>query len=141
MRVEESGVKLMSLSESRLMVMILAGFWEAGWPATRIVGAVLGLVSVGLLLTARVQLGKSFAVGAEAKELVTTGLYSRIRSPMYVFVDCLLLSAALFFQTWWLVLIAVVLASVQWVRSGVEAKVLEAAFGEKYRAYRRSTWF
>jgi len=44
--------------------------------------AVFGLAGV---LAARYTLGRSFSVTAKATELVTTGVYSRIRNPIYVF--------------------------------------------------------
>ena len=47
------------------------------------------------LFIARLQLGKSFAVNPQAKELVTHGLYSKIRNPMYLFSGLLVLSFAL----------------------------------------------
>ena len=36
-------------------------------------------------MLARHQLGDSFAVRAEAKKLVTHGIYSKIRNPIYIF--------------------------------------------------------
>jgi hypothetical protein len=51
----------------------------------RYIGTVLALVGVSLIGIARFQLGKSFAIKAEAHELVTRGLYSKIRNPIYVF--------------------------------------------------------
>jgi protein-S-isoprenylcysteine O-methyltransferase Ste14 len=39
----------------------------------------------------------------------------------------------------WILL--VVLVAIQVVRAGREARVLEAKFGEEYRAYRKQTWF
>jgi protein-S-isoprenylcysteine O-methyltransferase Ste14 len=39
----------------------------------------------------------------------------------------------------WIVL--VVIAVMQSIRAHREAKVLEAAFGDAYREYRRKTWF
>jgi protein-S-isoprenylcysteine O-methyltransferase Ste14 len=38
-----------------------------------------------LLFTARWQLGRSFSVTPQARELVTQGVYSKIRNPIYVF--------------------------------------------------------
>jgi protein-S-isoprenylcysteine O-methyltransferase Ste14 len=35
----------------------------------------------------------------------------------------------------------VVLVAIQIFRAGREARVLEARFGEEYRAYRKHTWF
>jgi protein-S-isoprenylcysteine O-methyltransferase Ste14 len=40
---------------------------------------------------------------------------------------------------WWLVLVAVVV--LQTLRARREARVLEVAFGDEYREYRRKTWF
>ena len=39
----------------------------------------------------------------------------------------------------WLLVLAI--AIMQALRAGAEAKVLEAAFGDAYREYRRKTWF
>jgi protein-S-isoprenylcysteine O-methyltransferase Ste14 len=41
----------------------------------------------------------------------------------------------------WLLLIVLVLAPMQVVRAKREASVLEAKFGDQYRAYQRRTWF
>jgi Phospholipid methyltransferase len=41
-------------------------------------------VGVGFIGLARYQLGRSFSVKTEAHELVTAGLYSKIRNPIYV---------------------------------------------------------
>ena len=48
-------------------------------------GAVIGLPSLALLVLARLELGSSFSVRPKAQTLVTHGLYSRIRNPIYVF--------------------------------------------------------
>jgi len=40
-----------------------------------------------------------------------------------------------------LLLLLVVVAIVQMIRARREAQVLEAAFGDAYREYRRKTWF
>ena len=52
----------------------------------RIAGAILAATGYILFVVARLQLGKSFSVSPQAKELFTHGLYSRIRNPIYVFV-------------------------------------------------------
>lgn len=59
--------------------------WGQPWTPMRIAGAVIGLPSVALLILARIQLGGSFSVGAKTQALITHGLYSRIRKPIYVF--------------------------------------------------------
>ena len=45
----------------------------------------LSVVCAALWLVARLQLGAAFSVRPEARQLVETGLYSRLRHPIYVF--------------------------------------------------------
>jgi len=104
-------------------------------------GIIIGLPSFVLMIVSRSQLGKSFSVMPEARALVTTGLYSRIQHPMYVFLDLFLVSVIVAFA-WPEVLWAwAILVIVQTVQGRREEKVLAAAFGADYEAYRRRTWF
>jgi protein-S-isoprenylcysteine O-methyltransferase Ste14 len=107
----------------------------------RHVGTVLVLVGIGFVAVARYRLGKSFSVKAEAHQLVMTGLYSKIRNPICVFGMVLITGVILVLQrpVLWLVLVAALVG--QTIRARREARVLEAAFGDAYREYRRKTWF
>ncbi len=111
------------------------------WNAMRYIGTVLAVVGITLVGVARYQLGKSFSVKPEAHELITHGLYSKIRNPIYVFGGVMLVGIFLVVQkpVLWIVLIVVAIA--QTVRARREAQVLETAFGDAYREYRRKTWF
>jgi len=122
-------------------IVVAAYSWHQPWPPMRVAGGVLGLVSLILLLMARYQLGRSFSIQAKARVLVTDGLYARIRNPIYVFGASFIVAASLFLPSWLLVVALVVLAPMQIIRARREAAVLEAAFGERYREYRRQTWF
>ncbi len=117
--------------------------WQAGaaWDPVRIVGLVIGTVGVALLLTARIQLGNAVSFGAEANKLVTTGLYSKFRNPVYVFGCLAILGIALYTEIWPLLLALVFVIPMQILRARNEAKVLEEAFGDEYRAYKAKTWF
>jgi protein-S-isoprenylcysteine O-methyltransferase Ste14 len=106
-----------------------------------LLGAFVALVSFVLLLVARVQLGKAFSVTPQAKGLVTTGLYSRFRHPMYLFVDLTLMGAALATGWWYLLVPLVILVPLQILNARREAKVLSEKFGTAYEEYRRGTWF
>ena len=115
--------------------------WTSPWNLQRYVGTVLAVLGISLIGVARYQLGKSFSVRAEAHHLVTTGVYSKISSPIYVFGIVMLLGLTLVLQvpTMWVFLLVVAVA--QTVRARREARVLDAAFGDAYRDYRRKTWF
>jgi protein-S-isoprenylcysteine O-methyltransferase Ste14 len=90
---------------------------------------------------ARFQLGKSLTVSAQAKQLVTRGLYSRIRNPIYVFGSCVVAGLILTVgRPVWLLVFAIIIPLQIW-RARKESHVLEAKFGEEYRRYRAATWF
>ena len=55
------------------------------WTGPRITGLAIAIPSFLLLALARIQLGRAFSLQAKASTLVTTGLYSRIRNPIYFF--------------------------------------------------------
>ncbi len=103
----------------------------------------IGIAVVGFTLwvLARVQLGKSFAIRAEARALVTTGLYSKIRHPIYFFAGVAFLGLFVAWGKLFPLIGFLAVYSTQLVRILREEKVLEDAFGEEYRRYKRSTWF
>jgi len=111
------------------------------WNLQRELGAALMLIGLGGIAVARVQLGRSFAVRAQAQVLVTRGLYSKIRNPIYVFGTVMLAGFLLILHQPLGWLFFVVMIVIQTLRARREAQVLEAAFGDAYRDYRRGTWF
>jgi protein-S-isoprenylcysteine O-methyltransferase Ste14 len=130
---------LQIVAVSALLWFVLTG--PGAWNVQRYVGTLLVLVGIGFIALARYQLGKSFSVKPEAHKLITTGLYSKIRNPIYVFGMVLIMGVILVLQrpALWLVLVVALIA--QTIRARREARVLEAAFGDAYREYRRKTWF
>jgi protein-S-isoprenylcysteine O-methyltransferase Ste14 len=126
-----------------LLVIIFVGvhFGSLPWTPTRIAGVVIGLPSLALLVLARLQLGGSFSVRPKAQALVTHGLYSRIRNPIYVFGALAIAGIFLYMNQPLYLWLFVVLMPLQIYRARQEGKVLEARFGEEYRQYRSRTWF
>ena len=124
-----------------VMPLFVMYFWGPPWTAPRIAGLAIGLPSFLLLALARVQLGKAFSVQAKASALVTSGLYSRIRNPIYVFGGLTFAGFILWINQPWLLLIFVVLIPMQVWRSRVEEQVLTKKFGEEYLEYKKTTWF
>lgn len=128
------------------IVLICALLWfvftmPGPWDLQRGFGTGMVVLGVGGIAFARYQLGRSFAIRAEAHKLVTHGVYSKIRNPIYVFGTALFAGFVLVIHRpiLWLFLVAIIV--MQTIRARREARVLEAAFGDDYREYRRHTWF
>ncbi|HEX9112054.1 MAG TPA: isoprenylcysteine carboxylmethyltransferase family protein [Terriglobales bacterium] len=111
--------------------------------AVRWIGLALSLIGLTGVTLARHTLGRSFSIRAKATELVTTGIYSRIRNPIYVsgviFIAGLIVMARR--PASWLVLGIIIVIPMQIIRARREARVLEVKFGDAYRQYRSRTWF
>jgi protein-S-isoprenylcysteine O-methyltransferase Ste14 len=128
------------------IVVVCALLWfvftmPGAWDLQRGLGSGLIMAGVGGIAAARYQLGKSFTLRAEAHKLMTHGVYSKIRNPIYVFGTVVTAGFVLLIHrpVLWLVLLAIIV--MQTLRARREAQVLEAAFGDAYREYRRKTWF
>lgn len=115
--------------------------WPGAWSMQRKIGTALIMVGICGIATARYQLGRSFAIKAEAHQLVTRGVYAKIRNPIYVFGVVLVSGLVVVVQKPILWVLVVVVIAGQTLRARREARVLEATFGDAYREYRRKTWF
>jgi protein-S-isoprenylcysteine O-methyltransferase Ste14 len=109
--------------------------------ALRDIGLCLAVFGLAGVIAARYSLGRSFSVMAKATELVTSGLYSRIRNPIYVFSWFFVIGVVMMMRFPLLYLVPIVLIPIQIARARNESRVLEEKFGEEYRRYRASTWF
>lgn len=120
-----------------LVLGIAAGLRNAVWLVT----LVLSVVCAMCWFVARRQLGVAFSVGPQARQLVATGFYAKLRHPIYVFgtMAFLLVLVALLGRP--VLLIWAVLIPIQVTRARREEADLAEAFGAEYKAYRRSTWF
>ena len=83
--------------------------------------AVFGYV---LFVVARLQLGASFSVSSKAKELVTHGLYAKIRNPIYVFVVVVWVGLIVPLHLYWLFVPFLAMLLMQVIRADREAKAL-----------------
>ena len=111
------------------------------WTARCIVGLSVMICATAALTIARLQLGNSFTIRPQANVLVTHGIYSRIRNPIYIF-SAIAIAGLLLYLNWlrlyWAFLI---LIPMQVFRARMESRVLEERFGEEYRRYKARTWF
>jgi protein-S-isoprenylcysteine O-methyltransferase Ste14 len=132
---------LVTIAPIPAFLFIAYAFAPAIWSAGQIAGGAIMLTSLAVLTIARVQLGNSFSVTAQATHLVTRGIYARIRNPIYVFSTLVFAGLFLYVDRPLLLLALIPIGFIQFVRAGREAKVLEQRFGDAYREYRARTWF
>jgi protein-S-isoprenylcysteine O-methyltransferase Ste14 len=101
----------------------------------------LSLVCAVMWFIARWQLGEAFSVTAQACHLVTQGLYSKFRHPIYIFGTLAFLFIVLALQGWPALFIWAIVILIQVTRVRREEQVLAETFGAEYTAYRSRTWF
>jgi protein-S-isoprenylcysteine O-methyltransferase Ste14 len=112
--------------------------WQ--WSARYITGMAIGAIGFVLWMVAREQLGASFTVTAQARKLVTTGLYSKFRHPIYYFGGVGFIG--LFIALGRIIPLVCFVAgyTFQLFRALKEESVLEQAFGDEFRRYKAATW-
>jgi protein-S-isoprenylcysteine O-methyltransferase Ste14 len=107
----------------------------------RVAGVIAIILGVGLLIWAKMAIGKMITnVAAIPDSLVTSGPYAYLRHPMYL--------GLIFINVgWWWVWAAVYsfyfgmfILVLFWVQAYLEEKlILDKQFGDQYAAYRRAT--
>lgn len=144
-------VALLAWSFAGLFPVPLA--WVAfGWPAWADyvpgvwqipAGVVVLVLAMALFQRTHRDLGRNWSVALEVREghvLVTTGVYARIRHPMYAAFWLWALAQALLLGNFVAGLAGLVgFGTLYAARVGREERLLEAAFGDAYRAYRART--
>ena len=133
--------KLVTFVPPIALAAIMFDLRDQPWDAMRWAGLVLVVFGLTFLTIARINLGNSFSVAAEARQLVTGGIYSRIRHPVYVFSFLVVGGLILYLHMPIFLLALIPLAAMQVRRARVEERVLQAAFGTAYDEYRQRTWF
>jgi protein-S-isoprenylcysteine O-methyltransferase Ste14 len=115
-------VLMLPKTPSRVAALVCVALW-----------AILTLWSIGLFRRART----SFIPVKPTTALVVSGPYQYTRNPMYVGFVCLYLGFALWFSSFWaLILLPVVIAVVQYYVIAREEQYLEQKFGEEYLKYK-----
>ena len=120
---------------------LLYAYAALPWTDLRILGLILAVAGLAGVAVARAQLGISFTLAPEARALVTHGIYSKIRNPVYVFSAIAIAGLLLYINRlnfFWIFLLIIPL---QVIRARIESRVLEDKFGDTYREYKSRTWF
>jgi protein-S-isoprenylcysteine O-methyltransferase Ste14 len=134
----------------RVWLPMVAGLLGLGWifhsvpepyGLPRLIGLVVAFIGLAGVILSRYTLGRSFSIAPKATALVTSGIYSRIRNPIYISGMIFLIGVVLIVERLKLLAVLLVLIPMQIIRARREAAVLEKKFGDAYREYRKRTWF
>lgn len=112
-------------------------------PSIRWWGVPFGLATIVMLVWVHKHLSRNFTGTVQIRpqgHLVTSGPYNYVRHPMYIAFQFLGISMFLLTANWFLaggffLIIAIVIV----VRTPIEERALEKAYGEEYRKYKART--
>jgi protein-S-isoprenylcysteine O-methyltransferase Ste14 len=103
-----------------------------------VISTLLIMIGNAGAVVALLQLGRSFSVMAETRQLVTTGPYRFVRHPLYLAEQIAIVGVFMQFASMWAVLLLAVQIGFQLRRMHNEELVLTTSFPE-YAAYKRTT--
>lgn len=110
----------------------------------QIIGFCLVLLGVGVCIKARKDIGihwsnaKDYQI-KKGQELVTHGIYTVIRHPIYVGVWLCAVGGELVAKSYLAIILGLVFGVVLYIQSKEEEKLLLVHFGEKYKTYLKKT--
>ncbi len=120
-------------------VSLPRGSWA---PVIVLTGAALVVVGLTFIVHARRELarhGQPTDPGLPTNKLVTTGVFSISRNPLYLGGVCLLAGMALVLNLWWsLVILLPAIAACHYLLIGPEERYLVARFDREYTQYTAS---
>lgn len=120
-------------------------FFITTWPEFlyihHLLGAIITLTAFILWIIARIQLGNAFTIAPDTKFIVTSGLYSKLRHPVYYFSVLTLVGLCVYL--WQLPMLAIlcIFVIIQALRIYKEDTLLSQHFGKEYIDYKKATWF
>jgi len=123
-----------------VILIIFYNFLTRAWDIFHLIGLILIIFSLLLWLLAREELGTSFTLRPKAIKLVTTGLYSKFRNPVYLFSSIAVFGAVLPSRSLIQYFLFFILLVIQFVRIKKEEQVLKKKFGKKYLKYKANTF-
>lgn len=109
----------------------------------QIIGLTMVIVGIGISLRARYQLGTNWTNGYEYQikkdqNLITTGMYSYIRHPIYLGLTVSFIGGELVAESWLFVSYCFLLVGF-YTQARREEKILLAHFGNAYKSYMKKT--
>lgn len=131
------------LAAIALQLVVPLHFPKSFLPPVRITGGVALIVAgIGLIVFARREFarhGQPTDPGHPTTSIVSTGVFSVSRNPIYLGIACFLSGTALSFNLPWVfVLLIPSLVACHYILIAPEERYLAAKFGEEYRMYSAS---
>ncbi|MDC1205496.1 hypothetical protein N8083_01460 [Candidatus Pacebacteria bacterium] len=123
------------------VVFLFLYLGKYGMGFNEILGTLTTLIGYLFWFLSRYYLGKAYALLPEARYVVSDGIYSKIRHPLYISQMITLGGIIIFIENpklWWLFLFVLLC---QLYRKSQEEKLLIKKFVIKYTDYMKSTWF
>ncbi len=114
-------------------------YWDGG--LKKFISLFLMILGLIIWWVASITLGKYFSIMPKASGLIQTGIYSKIRNPIYVGVSLTGIGWAVLTQNSLLILLAFATVVSSFVRAKLEEEKLFKKFGKKYLDYKEKTWF
>jgi len=111
---------------------------EGPWTLMRLLGLLLIVAGLGLLTLARIQFEKAFS---KQPGLVTRGVYSRVRHPIYLSSAVAFAGLLLYLNEVRGILPLLAIQLVVFHRARREDQELAALYGDQYRRYKQQAWF
>lgn len=107
-----------------------------------IFGLILSLIGGIIACWARYQLGKNWSLSVQQKEkheLIRTGLYKKVRHPIYSGLLLLFTGTAIIVGDYRSIVATVIVFLSFWFKLKKEERLLFETFGEKYKLYKKET--
>ncbi len=108
-----------------------------------IFGLALNIAGLIIWWSAKITIAENWNAGygkPSIKKLVTKGIYSKIRHPLYWGINLALLGLALIYPSKGLVLVILLIMVYFFSRMIVEDRYLSKKLGKEYEMYKKKTW-
>jgi len=124
------------------VIFITRPFWWFGQKIFLFLGIFLIILGGFIWLISALELGSNYHLYKIPPKLITTGIYKKIRHPIYFGSTLLFLGIVIFYGSFWgLIYLFCITIPYQFLRAIYEEKQLIKKFGQKYLDYKKTTLF
>ena len=109
----------------------------------KIIGLIINIVGLIVWWSAKLTLSENWSAGygkPDIKRLVTRGIYSKIRHPLYWGINTTLAGLILLYPATWFFVTSLAIIIYFFYRMRIETKYLSETLGKEYEDYKRRAW-